>query len=341
MDYDVTIGIPLYNAAPFIRRSLQSALAQSHASIEFLIVDDGSSDESVAVVRGLVHDSPRSRDVRILSQPSNMGVAAARNRIIDEARGEYLYFMDSDDTISPDAIALLMHAARLHQAEVVFGSYEKVELSGAKQLYAYPALALLEPGALAAYGYRHYAGIQASACNFIVKVALLRQHRHRFIEADYWEDMAFTFDLLPLVSRAVLLPDVTYTYRCREGSLSHYQQREAIAKLEVCNNIKVIDHLKATSARLASKPFFPDRCLCVMMTDFYIACHILKKKREISPSFTQQEIKALFRHPAALRQILAFRRSRLSNLALYLLGRLPSWLCVAAVLWAGKAKKLL
>ena len=96
MKYVVTIGIPVFNAEHFIRQTMDSVLVQSFESIEYLIVDDCGTDGTMAIVRELQQTHPRGEDIHVLSQPRNMGVSAARNRIIDEAQGRFLYFMDAD-----------------------------------------------------------------------------------------------------------------------------------------------------------------------------------------------------------------------------------------------------
>ena len=77
-----------------------SALNQTYSSIEFLLIDDGGADVSIEIVERMKADHHRGRDIRIIKHEQNKGVAASRNRIIDEASGEYLYFMDSDDVIA-------------------------------------------------------------------------------------------------------------------------------------------------------------------------------------------------------------------------------------------------
>ena len=270
MKYDVTIGIPVYKSVDFIQRSLESALNQTYTSIEFLIVDDCGIDGSMDIVEQLRTNHPRGKDLFVIHHLQNLGVSAARNRIIDDAHGDYLYFMDSDDVIAENTIELLMHAVRKYDAEIVFGSYEKIEVSGRKTIYQYPSLQLLQEDELASFAYRKFAGIQASACNYLVKTSLLRAHNHRFIDTNYWEDLVFTFDLVTIIKRAILLPDITYTYLCRNDSLSHYQERRLLSKDEILRNITTIDHLKKTSSLLYNKVYFPNRCFNIMMSDFYI-----------------------------------------------------------------------
>ena len=341
MKYDVTIGIPVYRSKAYIRQALESALLQSYPSIEFLIVDDAGEDGSMDIVRDLQITHQRGKDIRIITHHENRGVSASRNLMIDEAKGEYLYFMDSDDVIAENTISLMMQNIHQYKAEIVIGSYEKIELSGEKFVYRYPSLQLLETDALASFAYRKYAGIQASACNYLVKTSLLRENHLQFVDTNYWEDMVFTFDLVTYISRAILLPNITYTYLCRENSLSHYQQRHNIPKEEIMKNVAAVNYLKESSSLLYNKVYYPNRCYNIVMTDFYIACHILKRRNDIIPSISNHEIKTLMSHPATWEQICTFRHSRFKNLLLFMMGKLPSFLCVVVIWSLGKIKKLI
>lgn len=341
MKYDVTIGIPVYNVEPYITQSLESALAQTYPSIEFLLVDDASGDLSADIVRSFQMSHPRGADIRLLSNPNNLGVSATRNRIIEEARGEYLYFMDADDIITENAISLLIHQLQLYQAEIAFGSYEKTETSGLKSIYQYPEIQLFEEDDLANFSYRKFGGIQASACNYLVKLSVLREHHLRFVDVNYWEDLVFTFDLVPYIQRAVLSSQITYHYLCRENSLSNYQERQEVSKDEILNNVKAIDVLKANTQRYSGKVYYPDRCYIVMMYFFYMVFNILKRGETVQPPFTYEEIRSLLSHPTTLKEICSFQHARFKNLLLFLIGKLPSFLCVETIRCLGKMKKLI
>ena len=341
MDYDVTIGIPVYKSADYIRRALDSALAQTYSSIEFLIVDDAGHDGSIDVVQSIKETHPRGDNIHMITHNENLGVAASRNEIIDNAQGEFLYFMDSDDAIAENTIELMMQNVRRYDAEIIFGSYKKIETSGKEEIYQYPALQLLNKDELASFAYRKYAGIQASACNYLVKTSILRDNNHRFIDASFWEDFVFTFDLVTLISRAVLLPNITYFYMCRENSLSNYQQRKTISKDEIFHNVRAIDHLKQTSFSLSDKAYFPNRCLNIVMTNFFIACYVIKRRHDISPYISDCEIKSLMKHPASLSGIFSFHHARKKNLLFYFLGILPPFLGVFIIRCIGKVKKMI
>lgn len=341
MGYDVTIGIPVYKSADFVRRSLESALAQTYPSIEILVVDDAGGDGSLEIIQQIRRTHPRGNDIHLICHQENQGVSASRNQIIDHAQGCFLYFMDSDDVIAEKTIELLMSQVRSYDAEMVFGSYEKVELSGHKELYQYPDVHFTQKDELAAFAYRKYAGIQASACNYLIKIDILRENHLRFIETDYWEDMVFTFDLVTYISRAVMLSDITYSYICRPHSLSHYQYRETISKHEVWQNVRAVDYLKRTSTRLVDKVYFPNRCCNIVMTDFYIACNILKRRKAIAPYVEDREIKSLMKHPVSFCQVRKFHQSRAKNTILFILSKLPDFLCVRVIWCVGKLKKLI
>ena len=341
MKYDVTIGIPVYESVDVIKRSLESALAQTYSSIEFLIVDDCGSDGSMAIVQQLQTKHPRGADIHVVRHTQNLGVSAARNRIIDDAQGDYLYFMDSDDVIAENTIQLMMQNVRQYNAEIVFGSYERVETTGQRTVYQYPSLQLLHEEELATFAYRKYAGIQASACNYLVKTSLLRERHHRFIDTNYWEDLVFTFDLVTLIKRAVLLPDITYTYLCRENSLSHYQQRKIIIKKEVIQNVRAVNHLKETSFILYNKVYFPNRCFNILMTDFYIVCNILKNKDKIQPAFSKRELRDVMKSPLTFREMVSLKSRKLENLFIYLLGVLHPSISIWIITILGKHRGLI
>ena len=105
----VSIIIPCHNAAPWLAATLESALAQAWTSVEVIVVDDGSSDRSLAVAR-----SYASRGVTVLSQ-ENRGASAARNRGLGIAGGDYIQYLDADDLLGPEKIAAQM--ARLQGSE--------------------------------------------------------------------------------------------------------------------------------------------------------------------------------------------------------------------------------
>jgi glycosyltransferase involved in cell wall biosynthesis len=99
----VSILIPCYNAAPWLSQTIDSALAQTWPHCEIIVVNDGSTDASLAVAR-----SYQDRGVRVIDQP-NAGQSAAFNTAMRAARGEYLAFLDADDLLDPEKISVQMN----------------------------------------------------------------------------------------------------------------------------------------------------------------------------------------------------------------------------------------
>ena len=324
MQRKVTIGIPVYGVEGYIRRTMESALEQTYSNIEYLIVDDASDDQSLDILYSIQQTHPRGKNIRILSHEDNRGVSETRNQIIDEATGDYLYFVDSDDVIDKNTISLLMKEIEIHQADVAFGSYERIDLSGQRTIFQYPKMLFEDADSFADFAYQRYAGFQASACNFLVRLSLIRQNHLRFYKADFWEDMAFTLNLVTMVNRAVLLPDITYTYLCRENSLSNSWHHEKIDKSKIVQYFNAVAQLKTNEQNLKVKSYYPNRCYIAMMSDIYIICNILAKNAYIEPAFTKKELVSFMKHPSNLIEILTFKQRRIQNTILYILGKLPA-----------------
>jgi len=103
----VSVVVPCYNAAPFLRETLDSALSQSQAPQEVIVVDDGSTDESATIAES--YGPP----VRVIRQ-ENQGESVARNRGIEAAKGDWIAFLDADDLWAPTKLERQMEAAEPH-----------------------------------------------------------------------------------------------------------------------------------------------------------------------------------------------------------------------------------
>ena len=343
MQYEVTIGIPVYNVESFIRSALESALAQTFKSIEFLVVDDCSTDSSMKIVQEYQANHRRGSDIHILCQQQNLGVSKARNRIIDEAQGRFLFFMDSDDCIEPDTISLLMEHQQRVDADIIIGSSDKIETYNNNRvvdIIKYPQCDLLGEDKLASYAFRQYGALQTNIWNFCVDINVLRRSGLRFVDINYWEDMVFMFDLVTYCSRAVLIPQITYHYLCRYESLSNYQQREQIKKDEILRIVFAVNIMKQQSMRLKLKPYYPQCHYCVMMTSFYVVCNIIKNRGKIIPDVSSSELKQIMKSNESFLGIMSFEKHMVKNLCLYCIGLLPSSLMTIIVYLIGKIKRL-
>jgi glycosyltransferase involved in cell wall biosynthesis len=123
----VTVVIPAYNSGVFIREAVESVLRQSLTSIELIVVDDGSTDGTQQVL-----DSISDGRLTVLRQ-NNSGVSAARNAGLAAARAPYIFFLDADDVILPDALARMASTLdRMPQCVACFGHHIKIAEDGSE-----------------------------------------------------------------------------------------------------------------------------------------------------------------------------------------------------------------
>lgn len=118
----VSIITPTFNSEKYIRETIQSVQAQTYGNWEHILVDDGSSDRTLEVLKELAESDPR---ITFFSLESNSGSAVARNRGIEEAKGHYLTFIDSDDIWFPDFIESSIHEIKTSGVPFVYSSYKR------------------------------------------------------------------------------------------------------------------------------------------------------------------------------------------------------------------------
>lgn len=123
----VSVIMPVYNADAWLRRAIDSVLVQSHIELELIAVDDGSSDRSLDMLDAYAADDAR---VHVVRQPSNGGVAAARNAGIATARGDYISFLDADDWWHPAKLERQLTTMRDTGALISYASYWRVAEDG-------------------------------------------------------------------------------------------------------------------------------------------------------------------------------------------------------------------
>lgn len=343
--YKVTIGMPVYGVEKYIRKCMLSVLNQTFEDdIEILTIDDLGPDKSIDIIKELQTSHPRGKNIRIITQPQNMGCWAARNRIIEEAQGEYIYLLDSDDYISEDCIEKLYKQAIAHNAEAVYGSVKPVDPDGnykeiGQDYLNQPYLVINEADGLAKFANQSlHPNFRDYIWNTLIRHDFIESNNIRFKKAKFCDDMICSCDMIPLVSRAVLIPDYTYFYVIRDNSLSNYQYRKEIKLEDIIEFIRVYSYLKNKCKELKNKPYFETRCTKGMILMFYAVCGFLKNKDRIVPTLENQVIKDALKHPLPIKEILRFKKYKMINIAFYLLGVIPAFLTTSILTTIGKKK---
>ncbi|WP_295746734.1 glycosyltransferase family 2 protein [uncultured Limosilactobacillus sp.] len=128
--YKISVIVTVYNNQQYLARCLQSIISQSYHNLEIILVDDGSTDGSLAIC-----EKYRQKDQRIrLLHQTNQGVGAARNRGLDAATGDYLCFVDDDDFVGKDYCRHLIDMVLTGQAEIAAGFFNIFNITTKKYL---------------------------------------------------------------------------------------------------------------------------------------------------------------------------------------------------------------
>lgn len=122
----VSVIIPIYNAERYIIRCLQSVTAQTYKDFECILIDDCGTDGSMRLAEQFIHQYAGSIHFSIIHHQQNQGISVARNTGIKTATSKYIYFIDSDDAITPDCIEILVHLAQKYpEADYIQGDTVK------------------------------------------------------------------------------------------------------------------------------------------------------------------------------------------------------------------------
>ncbi len=204
----LSVIIPAYNAADTIDACLESVLASSGINSEIICVNDGSTDGTGEILQQWERQDNR---IHCISQP-NRGVAIARNVALEHASGQYVTFVDADDTIEPSFLPALCAAAESTGADCVVAGW--VERGRVYQLT--PSVVVYAPTAERA------ASLPNHGCARTYAASVLRRSEARFCpHLQMGEDTFFNYCVYPWCNKIALIPETGYQYRRDiSGSLS-------------------------------------------------------------------------------------------------------------------------
>jgi len=217
----VSIIVPVYNVEKYIEECLQSVANQTCASdIECVIVDDKGGDNSVFIVEQFVASYNGDVEFRLIRRKQNGGLSAARNTGIREAKGEYLYFLDSDDYLFSNAIETLLTLADKHGGVDLLPAlyYRDDNSMNHFRKDAFPEFS--DDRRLIKCALLDYDRIPVTAANRLIRREFLLQQNLYFKEGIIHEDNYWTFFLSKYVQRMAFCPEKIYYYRITEGSIT-------------------------------------------------------------------------------------------------------------------------
>ncbi|QCX53428.1 glycosyltransferase [Elizabethkingia sp. JS20170427COW] len=217
----VSIIIPIYKVEKYITKCLKSVIDQTYPNIEILLINDCSPDHSVEVVEHYLTERSILIPIHIIHHTENKGLSEARNTGLEHAKGDYIYFLDSDDWISQDCISLLTASALLHQSEIAIGDTicfleeEQIEKKLFPLQYSTECLSG-NPEIFHAFSQGFWPVI---APNKLYKKAFLTQYHLKFYPGLLAEDELWSFQWVQFAKKISFVKKDTYYYLLRSHSI--------------------------------------------------------------------------------------------------------------------------
>lgn len=214
----LSIIIPFYNAEKYFHQCLDSLFKACSADprIEIILVDDGSSDKSISIANEYLPKFPNQ--MHLISQ-ENQGQSAATNNAIQQAKGTYIGFVDSDDWVDKEMFSNMLNTALLHDVDMVICDFKKIFLNGHTKTYQYlqPSKKIINPQkykrAIFECGF--------SPWSKLVKKSLFEKYHLYFPKGMIYQDLYLFVLLISKIDSIINIGLPYYNYRMRNDSIIH------------------------------------------------------------------------------------------------------------------------
>lgn len=229
----LSVIIPVYNTEKYIARCIDSIINQNINDLELIIVNDASSDKSMAIINQYID---RYKNIKCINLIGNQGVGNARNIGLENAAGKYVGFVDSDDWIDLNMYRSMIDLLEFHDAEIaVCGVKNEYNNSISSSFrYNYLELNILSNR----YALRILSKsididiyLSSIVCNKLYRHSFLKEHSFHFLTNSFNEDDVFTFFSFLYAKKILLIPNVSYHYYQRSNSITHTFSKKHIDDL--------------------------------------------------------------------------------------------------------------
>lgn len=251
MDSLISIIVPVYNTENYLEKCLYSLVNQTYKNIEIIIIDDGSPDNSMNIIQKFVLADNR---VKVISQ-KNQGLSGARNTGMNNANGDYIMFIDSDDWIEIDTCEKAINASEKYNADVVFWSYIKEFSDSQKDNYLFDKTEIIWSEKNINQLSRRMVGLVGdelanpqsidnlvTAWGKLYKKSVIGDVRFTDTKIIGTEDALFNIEVFLGINSAVYIPDLLSHYRKdNESSLTHNYKKKLVSRWrEMYSRIKFL-----------------------------------------------------------------------------------------------------
>lgn len=238
----VSVIVPVYNVENYLAKCLDSILAQKFTDFELIVVNDGSTDNSLEIALEY-----QGKDNRIfVLDKNNGGLSDARNFGLDIAKGEYIAFIDSDDTIEPNMLSEMYEEAEENQSDIVFCALNKVNERG--NINAFLSQGDFETKRIVLEkDFSIFGEFSCFACNKLFKSSLFDENRFTKM---HFEDIELIPKLVLMSKKISILNKAFYNYLEREGS---------ITKNHTIKGLNLLDAVRRVSEFYGKTSFKPNQ----------------------------------------------------------------------------------
>lgn len=222
MNVKISVVLPVYNVANYLKKCLDSLVNQTFKDFEVICVNDGSTDLSLSILEGYALTDSR---FKIITQ-ENQGLSGARNTGIRNVQGEYVLFVDSDDWLAENALELLYNHVQGFNSDITMFKFKYYDES--TSLYSEGPFTNLEVINSSFFtGNFYYMDvldilfkISHAPFNKLYKTSFIRNLNAEFLHGSYYEDLEFFYKVFLKSRKVSVLPEYLYFYRIRDQSIS-------------------------------------------------------------------------------------------------------------------------
>ena len=200
----ISIIVPIYNRGTFLPRCITSIINQSYSQLDIILVNDGSSDDSLDICNQYAQNDKR---IRVISIP-NSGVSIARNTGMQYAKGDFIQFVDSDDMIKPHMCQILMEEQQKNDADLAICGFDNIEING-NHLFYECSEKMIDTASAFFYnfGYLLERNLLRSPVNKLYKKEIINTHKLRFrSDFNIAEDALFNLEYYHYIQNVLVLP---------------------------------------------------------------------------------------------------------------------------------------
>lgn len=253
MDFKISLIIPIYDVSSYIADCLQSVWRQTYPSLEIILVNDATPDDSMSQAAPWIEKLRERYEVKIVNHTNNWGLSAARNTGMKVATADWIYFLDSDDEITPNCIEILAaQVTRYPDVDFVIGG---VKLVGATWKFPLKCDAYVKGNKNILRDYTTYKWYMM-AWNRLYRNNYLQKNGLTFKEGLLHEDELFSFQIATTAQSMATVYEDTYIYKVRStGSITAQRKLKNFEDMLFINKEKYAYILKQYQAGIHIIPF--------------------------------------------------------------------------------------